>query len=89
MFHFCNVGIGVRLTVEAPIKLNRGRRMDEEKEPGVITGQLELLELHLIGAKLAVREAQTTSLFRPCKLGKLEGCAVCKAKRWILRKRYT
>lgn len=63
--------------------------MDEEKEPGVITGHLELLELHLIGAKLAVREAQTISLFRPCKLGKLEGCAVCKAKRWILRKRYT
>ena len=62
--------------------------MDEEKEPGVITGHLELLELHLIGAKLAVREAQERSLFRPCKLGKLEGCAVCKAKRWILRRRY-
>lgn len=59
------------------------------KEPGTITEQLDLLELHLRMATLAVREAQTISLFRPCKLGKLEGCAVCKAKRWILRKRYT
>ena len=62
--------------------------MDEEKEPGVITGQLELLELFLTNAATSVREAQGRSLFRPCKLGKLEGCALCKAKRWILRKRY-
>lgn len=63
--------------------------MDEKKEPGVITEQLELMELHLRNAELSVREAQTRSLFRPCKLGKLAGCAVCKTKRWILRKRYT
>ena len=62
---------------------------EEEKEPGVITEQLDLLELHLRMATNSVREAQERSLFRPCKLGKLEGCAVCKAKRWILRKRYT
>ena len=59
------------------------------REPGVITEQLEVLALHLRVAALHVREAQERSLFRPCKLGKLEGCAVCKAKRWILRKRYT
>ena len=63
--------------------------MDEKREPGVITLQLELLEIQLRLATLAVREAQTRALFKPCKLGKLEGCAMCKAKRWILRKRYT
>lgn len=61
----------------------------KDKEPGVITEQLDLVELHLIAAAAAVREAQQRSLFKACKLGKLEGCTVCKAKRWILRKRYT
>lgn len=59
------------------------------KEPGVITQQLDYVEVTLRLAALSVREAQTRSLFRPCKLGKLEGCAMCKAKRWILRKRYS
>lgn len=59
------------------------------KEPGVITQQLDYVEVTLRLAAVAVREAQTRSLFRPCKLGKLEGCAMCKAKRWILRKRYS
>ena len=63
--------------------------MNEEKEPGVITEQLELMELFLIGAAASVRDAQRQSLFRPCKLGKLEGCILCRAKRRILRKRYT
>lgn len=58
-------------------------------EVGTITDQIDLLELQIRMATASVREAQERSLFRPCKLGKLEGCAVCKAKRWILRKRYT
>lgn len=62
--------------------------MNAKKEPGVITEQLEIVEMYLIDKKREVREAQEKSLFRPCKLGKLEGCALCKAKRWILRKRY-
>lgn len=62
--------------------------MTEHKEPGVITEQLELMELHLRYATASVREAQRRSLFKPCRLNKLEGCVWCKMKRYILRKRY-
>ena len=52
------------------------------------TEQLELLELQIRVAALFVREAQERSLFRPCRLGTLDGCWACKTKRYILRKRY-
>lgn len=63
--------------------------MTDRNEPGVITQQLELMELHLNVAATSVRDAQRRALFKPCRLGKLEGCIFCKIKRRILRKRYT
>lgn len=54
-----------------------------------ITDQLDLLELQLRVARLMVIDAQERSLLRPCRLGKLEGCLVCKAKRHILRERFS
>lgn len=62
--------------------------MTDHKEPGVITEQLELMELYLRDATSSVREAQRRSLFKPCRLNKTEGCVWCRMKRYILRKRY-
>ena len=62
--------------------------MTERNEPGVVTEQLELLELYLNISELAVRDAQQRSLFKPCRFGKLDGCIFCKIKRHILKKRY-
>lgn len=54
----------------------------------IITEQLDLLTLQTDVARLMLQESQERSLFRPCKLGTLEGCWVCRIKRYILRKRY-
>ena len=61
---------------------------DKEKGPGIITAQIELVEMYVWAATAYVREAQQRALFKPCKLGKVDGCLACKAKQWILRKRY-
>lgn len=62
--------------------------MTEHKEPGIVTEQLELMELHLDVAATIVKDSQRRSLFKPCRLGKLKGCWACKIKRYILRKRF-
>lgn len=62
--------------------------MTDHKEPGVVTEQLELVELYLSTAETAVKDAQERSLFRPCRRKTLSGCILCRIKRYILRKRY-
>lgn len=62
--------------------------MTEVEEPGVITGNIELLEMYLLNRSATVRDEQQRSLFKPCRLGKLTGCLLCKIKRWVLRRRY-
>lgn len=53
-----------------------------------MTEQLDLLELQLRVARLFVIEAQERSLLRPCRLGVLGGCLLCRAKQYILRERF-
>lgn len=60
----------------------------KEEVSGIVTDQLDIVEMYLIDKKLSVRESQQRSLFKPCRLNKLEGCVWCKLKRRILRKRY-
>lgn len=62
--------------------------MTDHKEPGVITEQLELMEMYLRDATFSVREQQEMSLFSPCKLKVVGYCFMCRAKQWILRERY-
>lgn len=62
--------------------------MTDHKEPGIVTEQLELMELQLHVAATIVRDAQRQALFKPCRLGKLKGCWACRMKRYVLRKRY-
>lgn len=60
----------------------------EEKEVGVVTEQIDLFALHVTMATLLVRDAQERSLFRECRINKLNVCWACRAKRYILRSRY-
>ena len=64
------------------VRMNDGNRQ-------FITDQIDLIEIELYMLALAVREKQSRALFKPCRLGELEGCTACKVKRWVLRKRYT
>lgn len=54
----------------------------------MITDQIDLFTLQVDVAKLFVRDAQEKSYLRPCRLGALRECWVCKAKRYILRERF-
>lgn len=58
------------------------------KTSGVITEQLDLLELNLRVARLMLMERQSQAVYRECRFGIPFGCLLCRIKRGLLRKRY-